>query len=156
RWEIGIQIDKQFFDRVDETWVLGVVTQVLSAGDVAAGAEVSLVVTGDEEVRELNRTYRGFDEPTDVLSFAMSEEAEGQAGEAPIPFVLPPDLCQMGDVVISYESAERQARERGVAVKSELALLIVHGVLHLLSYDHAEQAEERVMRAKEQAVLSQI
>lgn len=156
RWEIGVQIDEQFEGKVDENWARRVVEKTLEAESVPERTEVGLVVTDDEEVRKLNRTYRGFDEPTDVLSFALTDEAESEAGGGPFHFVLPPDLSQLGDVIISYDSAERQARERGIAVERELALLIVHGVLHLLGYNHAEEVDEKIMRVKEQAVIIQI
>jgi len=147
---------------------------VEAALDVAltdgAAPQVSLVVTGDEVVRVLNRDYRGLDEATDVLSFSATHpghwEGEGQSsginqedlGDGGQPaFVYPPDEpAPLGEVVIAYPQAQRQASARGVPLDRELALLIVHGVLHLAGHDHLEPGEEAVMQAKEQAALRSI
>ena len=129
--------------------------------------EVSLVVTGDETVRELNRDYRGLDEVTDVLSFSPlhSGHWEGETpqdrgdldGTAESGFVYPPgEAAPLGDVIISFPQAQRQASERSEPLDREMALLIVHGVLHLAGHDHAEPAEETEMRAKEKAALKMI
>lgn len=106
-----------------------------------AEAELSLVLTDDATIRQLNRDYRGIDTPTDVLSFAQ-REAEG-------PFA---DI--LGDLIISLPTARRQARERGHSLAAEVRILMVHGLLHLLGYDH-ESAEQRTeMAAAEQALLA--
>ena len=95
---------------------------------------MGVVVTGDVAVRDLNRRYRGEDAPTDVLSFALREDAE--------EFVLPPDASlRLGDVVVSLPAARRQAKEAGHSLERELALLLVHGLLHLLGYDHASDEQ---------------
>jgi probable rRNA maturation factor len=101
-------------------------------------AELSLVLVSDAVMRRLNRSWRGRDRPTDVLSFA---QAEGPGGA-------PPGL--LGDVVISLDTARRQAAERAASLGSELDRLLVHGVLHLLGYDHERSpAEARRMRRRE-------
>jgi len=107
-------------------------------------AELSIAVTDDETVRELNRRFRGRDEPTDVLSFGFA------AGDS---FPASAAATSLGELVISYPTAVRQAREAGQSVDEELAHLVVHGVLHLLGYDHDSVAEERSMRAREEALL---
>jgi len=85
--------------------------------------EVSITLTDDEGIRRLNRTYLGKDAPTDVLAFPMDEEAEGES------------VRLLGDVVVSVETAARQAEERGKALEDEIDLLVAHGLLHLLGYD---------------------
>ena len=108
-------------------------------------AELSIVVTDDDTLRELNRRYRGNDAPADVLSFGPD------GGEA---FVTPPGSPrQLGEVLISYTMAQRQAEESGRPVAEELEHLLVHGSLHLLGFDHEGAAERRVMRAREEAIL---
>lgn len=143
---------------LDETAVIGLVSNALALEQTADGAEVSVLFTDDAEVQALNRAYRGVDSPTDVLSFGLSglaqpldvEEAGASDG-----FVLPPDSgLQLGEVVVSYETAERQAAVHARTLAHELAHLVVHGVLHLLGHDHAEPEEERVMRAREDEVLT--
>ena len=100
--------------------------------------EVGLRITTDREIRALNRDYRGKDKPTDVLAFA---QREGPAG------ALHPSL--LGDIVISVETARRQAR-RGLA--AELLHLASHGLCHLLGYDHRDDEEERVMNERAAAL----
>jgi probable rRNA maturation factor len=90
----------------------------------------------------LNRTHRGVEGPTDVLAFPLREGPLGR---------LTPGL--LGDVVISVESARRQGREAGTGLRAELALLLVHGILHLLGYDHADGGERRRMWRKQRSVL---
>jgi probable rRNA maturation factor len=103
--------------------------------------ELSLLLCGDEEIHDLNRTFRRKDRPTDVLAFAMREGPGGSLH----PTVL-------GDVVISVETARRQARQ-GLAV--ELEHLFAHGLCHLLGYDHRTDREERVMNARAAALRAE-
>jgi len=104
-------------------------------------AEVSLWVCGDEAIRELHRDYFGLDSPTNVISFS---QREGDFGEL--------DPQMLGDVVVSYETAGRDAAEAGQPLDDEVAYLFLHGVLHLLGYDHEGEraADAPVMEAKEQ------
>ncbi|GBE15062.1 MAG TPA: rRNA maturation RNase YbeY [Proteobacteria bacterium] len=95
--------------------------------------ELSLYLTDDAQIRELNREYRGIDSATDVLSFSQQE------GET-LPFEGAP--CLLGDVVISMDRAKKQAREFGTELDAELRRLLTHGVLHLLGYDHEGSEEE--------------
>ena len=116
--------------------------------------EVVLVITGDESVQALNRDYRGIDAPTDVLSFAAQEDGAGEPDLA-----LPADLAaelerHLGDVIIAYPYAARQAERFGNSVGAELRLLAIHGTLHLLGYDHATPEEEEAMWAEQEAILS--
>lgn len=107
--------------------------------------EVSILFASDRFVRRLNKLHRGIDQPTDVLAFSMRE---GEWTD------IQPQL--LGDVVISVETAERQAREMGHSLDRELTILLVHGVLHLLGYDHMEKGDAERMQAQERAVLSEI
>ena len=87
--------------------------------------EVSILLLDDSQIRDINREYRGKDKPTDVLSFPMLDESSGN---------VQPQL--LGDIVISVETAEKQARNRKCALYKELCILLIHGMLHLLGYDH--------------------
>jgi probable rRNA maturation factor len=108
-------------------------------------AELSLVLVSDAVMRRLNREWRGADRPTDVLSFA---QAEGQGGA-------PAGL--LGDVVISVDTARRQAQERAAPLACELDRLLIHGVLHLLGYDHERSpAEARRMQRRERALARRL
>lgn len=104
----------------------------------APGAELSVDFIGDGRMRRLNRMYRGIDRPTDVLAFAMRTQ----------------DSPLLGDVVISLHAAARQSAEAGHSLDREVTALLVHGVLHLLGYDHEQgDREARRMGRKEQAIL---
>jgi len=106
-----------------------------------SAVELSILLCDDDFIHPLNRDYRGKDKPTDVLSFAMREEGD-------------PNDPVLGDVIISIERAQEQATERGHEIGVELALLLVHGILHLLGYDHEDDEEAQVMEAKEKEILS--
>lgn len=107
--------------------------------------EVSILLTDDERIAELNRQYRGIDAPTDVLSFSQVEGEEMPDGDS--------EHVVLGDVVISVETASRQAAGRGCPTEDEVDLLLVHGLLHLLGYDHAEPDAEQEMFARQEAIL---
>ena len=146
--EIEIFVEEEF-QGVDEGWVKKIVRHVLKGEGVASPYEVSLVFTDSETVKQLNRDYRGVDEPTDVLAFYMLPQKGADSS-----FVLPPDgLTRLGEVIISYPQAVEQAKEQGHPPERELALLVVHGILHLLGYDHEEPEEESKMRERERELL---
>lgn len=107
--------------------------------------EVSVLYTDDSFIRELNDQYRGEDGATDVLSFPMMSPEEMDIASG-FPEVL-------GDIVISLDTAERQAEERGVSLREEVGLLLIHGCLHLLGYDHDDPSEEAIMWRKQQTAL---
>jgi len=106
-------------------------------------SELSILLVDDDEITHLNRQYLSRDHATNVLAFAMREGEDKH---------LHPDI--LGDVVISTETAQREAQQRGVSLDEEMALLLVHGILHLLGYDHEGAPEGgAVMAAKEQEIL---
>ena len=108
---------------------------------------VSLVLTDDAGIAALNREFRGIAAPTDVLSFPQ-HEAAGQVTAVPADAPLP-----LGDIVVSLQRAEAQAHEYGHARARELGFLLVHGLLHLLGYDHESPAQAATMEARQDAVL---
>ncbi len=147
--EIEIFVEAESRAMVDVSWVRQIVQQTLKAEVVAPPYEVSLVFTDSETVQRLNRDYRGVDEPTDVLAFYMLPQKGDDSS-----FVLPHDgVARLGEVIISYPQALEQAREQGHSCERELALLVIHGILHLLGYDHAEPEEESKMKEKERELL---
>lgn len=153
--EIDVLIDEGLETDFEVGWLEKVAEQVLVAETVSQNAELGLVITGQERIQQLNRDYLGEDEPTDVLAFAMLPPAEGRP-EVPA-FVVPPDgAVHLGEVIISHPQAVMQAEEHCHPVKKEMAILIVHGVLHLLGYDHAEPEQERRMRDREVEILSHV
>jgi probable rRNA maturation factor len=147
--EIEIFVAEEFRGVMDGGWVKEIARQVLKAEGVTPPYEVSLVFTDSETVKQLNRDYRGVDEPTDVLAFYMLPQKGADSS-----FALPPDrVTRLGEVIISYPQAVAQAKEQGHSPERELALLIIHGILHLLGYDHEEPEEESKMRERERELL---
>ncbi|MFH0847284.1 MAG: rRNA maturation RNase YbeY [Chloroflexota bacterium] len=157
--EINILIDEEFADKLDSTWLEAVATSALMLEKAPENSELGLLITTQEHIRELNKEYLGEDAPTDVLSFAMRpgepvvSGKERKKGEEPVFIFAPDGVKHLGEVIISYPQAEIQAREHGHSVKRELAILLIHGVLHILGYDHGESEAEQKMRLREKAII---
>jgi len=114
------------------------------------------VLTDDAEIQALNRQFRGIDAPTDVLSFAMQDESPEDQGFVVAPEQDAETRAYLGDVIVSYPRAAAQAAEQGHSVLAELRLLVVHGVLHLLGYDHATPQDQARMWAIQDVVLERL
>jgi probable rRNA maturation factor len=142
--DVLVSIDPAFGAGITADWLTGVARITLEM-ERAPSCQLSVVLTGDVQIRELNREFAGEDHATDVLSFSLLE------GEA---FVAPDDTDRLGEVIVSFETAVRQADEAGGHVEDEVAHLLVHGVLHLLGHDHVDPADEGKMRTHEHRVLS--
>ena len=128
---------------------------VLDAENVAAAVEVELVLADAGAVRDLNRLYRGRDEPTDVLSFADQGSVAPDQPEPAIPFVDAPEAApSLGEIVICLPVAEAQAQAAGRPLAGAVAHLLVHGLLHLLAYDHEDEADAARMQAREDELLA--
>ncbi len=173
---IEVITDDAFWGRAPETLVERAVEAALAAERVSGHPRVTVFLTGDKTLRDLNHRFNGVDEVTDVLSFnetpgvlAGGNETPGvlagrpnlahtEQGEEPqITFPdLPGEDARLGDIVISLPQVERQAGAAGQSVEHELAMLAVHGLLHLLGYDHADPAEERVMFGKTDQILASV
>ena len=137
--EIEIKLRKR---RLKKTWLRKRAELILRVLGVE-NSELSILLTDDEEIRELNRTYRGKDRPTDVLSFPIGEEVAGR--------------LILGDVVISLDTARRQAEELGHTLEEEVSRLLAHGIIHLLGYDHELGGEEEErFRALEERVNAEL
>ncbi|HHX23941.1 MAG: rRNA maturation RNase YbeY [Tepidanaerobacteraceae bacterium] len=143
--------DKMVITQKMEELVKLIVDITLSEEEVADNVEVSIVFVDNNYIHRLNKEYRGVDAPTDVLSFAMREAvsendniAEFQTEEL------------LGDVVISLERAYEQSIEYGHSFEREVGYLLVHGLLHLLGYDHILDDDKIIMRQKEEKILNTI
>lgn len=151
---IVIQVDAPYAAEVDAADLVKALRAALSF-EGRPEEEVTLVVTDDEAVAELNRHYRGVEGPTDVLSFSAQEPATDPSGAPMTGFVSAPEMAAyLGDIVIALPFTRRQAGELGRPLSDELRLLAVHGALHLLGYDHAEPEEEAAMWARQDAILA--
>lgn len=113
--------------------------------------EVDITIVDDEEIHRLNREYRDVDRPTDVLSFALDEGGEDEPELLDVP-----EEHLLGDIIISAETAQRQGEEFGHGLTREVVYLAVHGLLHLLGYDHMTEEDKVIMRAKEEEALREI
>ncbi len=121
---------------------------VMEQQDCPDKAEASLSFVSSEEIQELNNRYRHIDRPTDVLSFACDTEADDDFGDEES------ELFELGDVIIAPEVARAQCEEFATTFADELDLLVVHGMLHLLGYDHVRDEDALVMEARERELLS--
>lgn len=170
QFTILCDIGEAFQAQLNEAEIIRAVQAALLTEELGGQPiELSVAVSDDDEVQELNRTYRGIDKTTDVLSFAAEDEAAWDRGQGSRvggrdeannqqltsgTFVLPPEMLQtryLGDIIISYPQAERQAADFGNSPPREAQELVIHGVFHLLGYDHEIEADREVMRAKEEA-----
>lgn len=105
-------------------------------------SELSILITGDEQIHELNRQYLNRDKPTNVLSFPMTGDPEGI------------ETGMLGDIVISVDTAKREASEMGIAFHERIYELLIHGLLHLMGYDHElSQKDEKIMQKEERRLL---
>ena len=151
---IELQVYPLFRSQVPTPGLRHVVSEALAAADPEGERGASVVVADDATLRELNGRYLGEDQPTDVLAFPWEEP--DPASETP-SFPAPRSGgSPLGEVLVSYPQALRQAQEHGQPVEREVALLVVHGLLHLLGHDHAEPEEEEAMRKMERETLAKV
>jgi rRNA maturation RNase YbeY len=141
--KINLQITARYAAKARPALLRKAAQATLDQQGVKQRVELSIVITGNVQLRALNREFRHMDAPTDVLAFATDEHPQ-------------PDAHYLGDVIISYTQAKRQALAGGHSVEAELQLLVVHGVLHLLGHDHATRAEKSRMWRAQSKVLKQI
>jgi probable rRNA maturation factor len=150
--KIELDVDEGLEDRVDLDLLRSALEAALTGRLTADPISVGLTVTDDEGIRRVNLEHRGVDASTDVLSFPMLEykTPERPATTFPLP---PGEPLPIGDIVISHETAVRQAAEYGHSLAREMAFLAVHGAMHLLGYDHELEPDEVRMRQEEEVVL---
>ena len=136
--------------------VMDAAISALDAEHTSGPDQITVMITGDEEIQRMNRDFKGEDKITDVLSFNEHGEREEGSDESDNEwaFESDEDSDRLGDIAISLPQVERQAPANGKTTESELAMLTIHGVLHLLGYDHAEPEEERVMFGKTDVILA--
>lgn len=145
-------------DFLDETDLVtedekSLVRDLLSLGLKSEGitddCEISVTFVTNEKIQEINREYRGKDKPTDVISFALEEGDEDE------PIVGVPTQRVLGDIIISIPKTKEHAEEYGHSFERELGFLAVHGLLHLLGYDHGTEEEEKEMFSKQEGILEE-
>jgi probable rRNA maturation factor len=152
---INVELEPAYHAEIATKTLIAVANSTLNYFQVTQG-ELTVVVTTDEAVQSLNHTYRQVDAPTDVLSFAASEVTENTATFPPdMPdFVLPDEGgAYLGDIIIAFPTATRQAEIAGHSVAEEVCLLVIHGVLHLLGFDHDTPQAKAPMWQAQQDIL---
>ena len=151
--------------KLSRTWLRKVALRTLDVALPQESCQLSLAICDDDTIRRLNRQYRGVDEVTDVLAFSSHHPGSWEGGGLLPPvsqgcdegFILPPkELPYLGEIIISYPQMSRQAASSGNSPEREMALLVVHGVLHLLGYDHQEPRERAAIEQKEREALDHI
>ncbi len=128
----------------------------LAEENIEVGCEINILLTDDAAIRDINRQFRDIDKPTDVLSFPMADIANGELIDEGGDFDIDEGLLVIGDIVISIETAIKQAEQYMHSLERELAFLTAHGMFHLLGYDHMESRDEAVMMAKQEKVLEKL
>ena len=130
----------------------------LDAEGITADCEINVLVTNDRGIHAINLASRQIDRPTDVLSFPMFQLEPGNPPEDWDEYLdFETDLCPLGDMCISLERAQAQAKEFGHSARREVGYLTIHSMLHLLGYDHLDEGpQKRQMRAREEAIAASI
>lgn len=147
----GIAVDEAM-----EALVVQVVDKVLSYEECEEDYEISISLVDNEEMRSLNMEYRGIDKETDVLSFPMVEFTDEVFEEEDANDEYIEEEIALGDIVISMEKVLEQSEEYGHSINRELAFLLVHGMLHLLGYDHEDGASEGEIFNKQELILKEM
>ena len=131
------------------------VRTALRAQGIREDCCVNVMLTNDAGIREINRTQRGIDAPTDVLSFPMSEQSEGSFDPAACEYDYETERLLLGDMVLDLERCAKQGEEFGHGFAHELQYLTIHSVLHLLGYDHMDEGpQKKRMRVREKAIMA--
>ena len=150
--ETEVDVSQAVTDRIES-----VIRTALEEQRVELPCEISVLLTDDEGIHQINLDMRGVDRPTDVLSFPMFELEPGVPPEGEDYLDPESELCPLGDMCISLERAEAQAAEFGHSVEREICYLTVHSVLHLLGYDHLDEGPMKAqMREREEAILEKL
>lgn len=141
---ITIQINKKFREQISVVFLEDISQKILNFLEIEPDTDISLIIDTDAVLKKLNNLYRGINQPTDVLSFE-SDEINPETGNR-----------SLGDIAISFPTAEKQALEAQHPVENEIVLLLVHAVLHLTGYDHTTKEEKQEMWAEQLAVLNHL
>jgi probable rRNA maturation factor len=152
--EITVSITSISEGQPERSWFEDLSKNILDYLNLESPVEFSLVITDNATIQQLNKTYKGENSPTDVLSFSMADEEED--GES-VNFIVPPDgIRHLGEVIISSSKALEQSLQYGHDLPTELAILLVHGILHLLGFDHGDTDDMTIMRAREAEILKNV
>ena len=142
------KLNQKYLDKIAE--------KTLEVAKFKKSVEISLVITGEKRIRSLNKKYRGIDKITDVLSFG-NDTINKTAKNKTVKFVDSPDgILHLGEIFICYSQAVKQAKQKKHFVKKELTILLIHGILHLLGYEHKEDYKDSEMKVIEKKILAKL
>lgn len=161
---MNLEIHNFTQNEVDNNLFTKAAKETLKYLEVKDNTEISLALVGDGRIRRLNKMYRGKNRATDVLSFGEKsvmgflKKAFPKLRKDEEEFILPPDnISRLGEIVICLPQAKKQAKKQGHSLEKELTILMVHGLLHLLGYDHEENEEQaKKMQATEENILKSL
>jgi len=141
---ITLQINKKFSDLISSTYLEEIAANIFTFLEIEPQSDLSILIENDATLKKLNNLYRGVNQPTDVLSFD-SDEINPETG-----------FSSLGDIAISFPTAEKQANEANHPITNEVVLLLVHAILHLTGYDHNTKEEKQEMWTEQQSVLDHL
>lgn len=151
--QVELYDDKEFLDASQEKLILDILQYSGERLEIEDSAEMSVTLVDNDEIQTINKEYRGKDQPTDVISFAIEDEAEEDVFDLDLSqFDIP---RQLGDIIISFDRLQEQAQSYGHSIERELGFLCVHGFLHLNGYDHQNEADEREMFSLQESILEE-
>ncbi|RPJ64254.1 MAG: rRNA maturation RNase YbeY [Dehalococcoidia bacterium] len=150
KYTVNIQVKRGLGFPFKKADVANVIERALELSRVDEPVEIDCLITDNSTIHKLNKLYRGIDSPTDVLSFRLSDK-NPNIEDVDFP-VDPNGIMNLGQIIISYPRTVEQAPQHGNTIKQELCLLLVHGTLHLLGFDHIDNSDARRMRRQENKI----
>ena len=139
-------------NKLNQKYLNKISVETLKAVKFKKLVEISLVITGEKRIRSLNKKYRKIDKITDVLSFGNADGLHSSA-ETMEPAISPDGIIYLGEIFICYPQAVKQAKQKNHSTRKEITILLIHGILHLLGYDHRGDYENSEMKVLEGKIL---
>jgi len=139
-------------NKLSQKYLNKIAEETLEVAKFKKPVEISLVITGEKRIRSLNKKYRKINKITDVLSFGLADGLHSSA-ETMEPTVISNKIIYLGEIFICYPQAVKQAKQKKHSVKKELTILLIHGILHLLGYDHKGDYKDSEMKVLEEKIL---
>lgn len=146
-----VEMKENYLKLIEKTALL-----CLGLEDINKGCEINILITDDSSIAQINKQFRHIESSTDVLSFPMTDIRNGRMVCDNTDYDRDEGLLLLGDIVISAQTAKRQAEHYGHSFERELAFLTSHGIFHLLGYDHMEKDDEEIMISKQESVLERL
>ena len=143
-------------NKFNQKYLNKIADETLKVAKFKKPVEISLVITGEKRIRSLNKKYRKIDKITDVLSFGNDATSKIIKNKS-VKFISPPDnILHLGEIFVCYPQAAKQAKQKNHSVREEIIVLLIHGILHLLGYNHKVNYENSEMKIKEEEILENL